>query len=72
MVFILFIYYSILNAYQIYQFEYEKLKENKRERIGENLIDFQIESLDKTIVRKIIEKLKNKKYNVKSHKSTRN
>lgn len=32
------------------------LREKKKERIGENIIDFQKESLDKTMVRKIIEK----------------
>ena len=31
-------------------------EKKKKERIGENIIDFQKESLDKTIVRKIIEK----------------
>ena len=44
------IYYSIINAYQIYQFEYENL-EGTNERIIENLTDFQIGFLDKAIIR---------------------
>ena len=44
------IYYSIINAYQIYQFEYEKIK-GTNERIIENLTDFQIGFLEKAIIR---------------------
>lgn len=44
------IYYSIINAYQIYQFEYEKIK-GTNERIIENLNDCQIGFLDKAIIR---------------------
>ena len=43
------IYYSIINAYQIYQFEYEKIK-GTNEKIIENLTDFQIGFLDKAII----------------------